>query len=285
MSTRITEHSVRGMTFRCREAGEAGEPVILLHGFPETSAMWLDLIERLAAAGYRCLAPDQRGYSPAARPEGAERYALPELSADVIALADDAGFGRFHLIGHDWGSAAGWAVAAQHPDRLLSWTALSVPHLRAFREAIHGDSDQTGRSGYMSFFRQVGAAEDAMSKNDLAGLRNLWSIHSEETLADYVSVFSQPGALTGALNWYRAPGGFERPDEGAAGEPVSVPTLFIWGNQDQAIGRVAAEAGERHASGPYRFVELNAGHWLAQQEPERVASEILEHLGKFGAAS
>ncbi len=285
MSTRITEHSVRGMSFRCREAGEAGEPVVLLHGFPETSAMWLDLIERLAAAGYRCLAPDQRGYSPAARPEGAEGYALPELCADVIALADDAGFGRFHLIGHDWGSAAGWAVAAQHPDRLLSWTALSVPHLRAFREAIHGDGDQTERSGYMNFFRQVGAAEEAISRNDLAGLRNLWSIHSEETLADYVSVFSQPGALTGALNWYRAPGGFERPDESADGEPVSVPTLFIWGNQDQAIGRVAAEGGERHASGPYRFVELEAGHWLAQQEPERVASEVLEHLGKFGAAS
>ena len=282
MSTRITERSVRGMTFRCREAGEAGEPVVLLHGFPETSAMWLDLIERLATAGYRCLAPDQRGYSPGARPEGAERYVLPELCADVIALADDAGFGRFHLIGHDWGSAAGWA---QHPSRLLSWSALSVPHLRAFREAIHGDSDQTQRSGYMSFFRQVGAAEAAMSANELAGLRNLWSSSSEETVADYVSVFSQPGALTGALNWYRAPGGFERRDEGVAGEPVSVPTLFIWGNRDQAIGRVAAEGGERHASGPYRFVELHAGHWLAQEEPKRVASEILEHLSGFGAAS
>ncbi len=285
MSTTIRERTVRGLTFRCREAGESGEPVILLHGFPETSAMWDDLIPRLADAGYRVLAPDQRGYSPGARPQGAEQYVLHELVADVVALADDAGFERFHLVGHDWGAAAGWAVVDLHPDRVASWTALSVPHLKAFRNAIAGGGDQSQRSGYMSFFRQVGAAEDAMSKNDLAGLRNLWSIHSEETLADYVSVFSQPGALTGALNWYRAPGGFERPDESADGEPVSVPTLFIWGNQDQAIGRVAAEGGERYASGPYRFVELEAGHWLAQQEPERVASEVLEHLGKFGAAS
>ena len=281
MSIRINERSVRGMTFRCREAGEQGEAVVLLHGFPETSRMWQELMEQLVAAGYRCLAPDQRGYSPGARPEGAASYVLDELAADVVALADDAGFERFHLIGHDWGSAAGWGVAGAHPARLLSWSALSVPHLRAFRDAIAGDSDQTQRSSYIGLFRQEGTAEQALSANDFARLRSLWSINSKETIDDYYEVLSQPGALSGALNWYRA-GGLDPGQQAASGD-VSVPTLYLWGNRDQALGRVAAEGSAKYAAGPYRFVELDAGHWLAQEEPARVAQEILAHLRKYGS--
>ncbi len=253
--------------------------MLLLHGFPETSAMWTDLLSRLEAAGYCALAPDQRGYSPGARPEPVESYALGKLAADAIALADDAGFERFHLIGHDWGAACGWAVAELEPERLLSWSALSVPHLAAFRGAIQNDPDQTQRSGYIDFFRQQGSAEDAMSADDFAGLRTLWENNPPEVIEDYLSVFRQPGALTGALNWYRSDG--LRAGTPLGEQPVSVPTLFVWGANDPAIGRGAAEAGERYATGPYRFVELDAGHWLAQEAPESLAREILSHLAKY----
>ena len=279
MAPRITERRVRDMRFRCREAGTRGEPVLLLHGFPETSAMWSDLLGRLETAGYRCLAPDQRGYSPGARPEAVESYALAELAADAIALADDAGFERFHLVGHDWGAACGWAVAELEPERVQSWSALSVPHLEAFRTAIQNDGDQAKRSGYVQMFRQQGVAEEAMSADDFAVLRGLWASNSEETIEDYLAVFRQPGALTAALNWYRSDGLRAETDLGRA--PVSVPTLFVWGANDPAIGRVAAEGGAGYASGPYRFVELDVGHWIAQEAPDELADQILGHLRKY----
>ena len=119
-----------GMTFRARVAGlsSQGEPIIMLHGFPETSAMWGPLIEASASAGYRVVAFDQRGYSPGARPEGVESYTVPKLAGDVLAVADAAGFERFHLVGHDWGCVVGWAVAIQNPERVITWSGLSIPH-------------------------------------------------------------------------------------------------------------------------------------------------------------
>ena len=162
MTVSIRELSANGMTFRCREAGpEGGEPVILLHGFPETSHMWLPLMERLAGEGYRCLAPDQRGYSPGARPEGIENYRYQDVAGDVVALADAAGFDRFHLVGHDWGAGCGWVVVALTPGRLLSWTSLSTPHVGAFGRAIRNDPDQANRSQYITFFQTPGVAEKA----------------------------------------------------------------------------------------------------------------------------
>ena len=276
------EIEANGMVFRTRVAGVEGssnEPVILLHGFPETSIMWANLMERLADEGYRCFAPDQRGYSPRARPNGIKEYAYQNLTIDVIALADAIGYARFHLIGHDWGSAVGWALIHLHPDRVRSWTAMSVPHLDAFASAIADDADQRKRSQYMAFFMLPEKPEHTLATDDYAALRSLWSSIPNEQVEEYLGVFSQPGALTAALNWYRANSVLlEKRREGPRFGSVQHPTLLIWGNQDMAIGRVAVERTAQYMKGPYRLVELNAGHWLVQEEPERVHDEILRHL-------
>ena len=270
------------MVFHSRGAGldnVSGEPVILLHGFPETSIMWADMMERLANEGYRCFAPDQRGYSPNARPSGAENYIYQELASDVVALADAIGFDRFHLVGHDWGSVVGWAVILLHPQRVHSWTAMSVPHMDAFRSALADDVDQQQRSQYIAFFRTPGQAEKTLTANDFEPLRALWASIPSDQVEEYITVFSQPGALTAALNWYRANSfDLEQGYQGALFGPVWHPTLLIWGNQDIAIGRAAVVRTEQYMKGPYRLVELNAGHWLTQEEPARVHGEVLSHL-------
>ena len=276
------EIEANGMTFRSRVAGldnGTGEPVILLHGFPETSIMWANLMERLADEGYRCFAPDQRGYSPNARPEGVEKYTYQELASDVVALADELGFGRFHLIGHDWGSIIGWIVLSLYPERVHSWTAMSVPHIDAFISAIADDADQQQRSQYIAFFRLPEQPEKTLTANNLEPLRALWSPMTEEQVEEYIAVFSQPGALTAALNWYRANSfGLEKGYQGAMFGPVSHPTLLIWGNQDIAVGRAAVERTAQYMKGPYQLVELDASHWLIQEEPDSAYNEILAHL-------
>jgi pimeloyl-ACP methyl ester carboxylesterase len=275
MPTSIRDIAANSMTFRARFAGESGEPVILLHGFPETSHMWVELLPKLEAAGYRCLAPDQRGYSPGARPEGIENYSYNHVAGDVIALADAWGVDRFHLVGHDWGAGAGWAAVALHPERIVSWSALSVPHIGAFGTAIREDADQAKRSTYITFFQEPGVAEAALSADDFAGLKNVWSASSDAEKAEYLSIFKQPGALSGALNWYRGSRGIE---PGTQFGDVTTPSLLVWGNQDQAIGRVGVEGGAKFMKGPYTFVELDAGHWLIQEKFEAVSDAILTHL-------
>ena len=264
-------------TYDVRHAGDGGDLVILLHGFPETSHMWLPLLQRLGEAGYTAIAPDLRGYSPGARPEGAEYYTYPDMALDIVAMADSLGKERFHLVGHDHGAALGWYVAGLHAERLKSWTALSVPHVDAFVEAIASNAEQRERSGYMDFFRQVGTAEAGLSANDFAALRNIWSASSPEQAAEYLRVLSQPGALTGVLNWYRGGLGEKRQPVGQ----ISVPTLLIWGNQDQAIGRPGVTATPPLMAGPYRLAELDAGHWLIQEAEEAVLNETLAHLRQF----
>jgi len=278
----VLEIEANGMIFRSRGAdldNVSGEPVIFLHGFPETSIMWANLMGRLVDEGYRCFAPDQRGYSPNARPEGVQKYIYQELTSDVVALADVLGFKRFHLVGHDWGSVIGWIVVSLHPERVHSWTAMSVPHMDAFRSALADDPDQQKRSKYIAFFRAPEQPEKWFTANNLELLRTLWSSIPEEQVEEYITVFSQPGALTAALNWYRANSfELEKGYQGAMFGPVSHPALLIWGNQDMAVGRAAVERTEQYMKGPYRLVELNAGHWLIQEEPESVYNEILVHL-------
>ena len=143
------------LVFSCRSAGleNTGEAVILLHGFPETSHMWVDLLHQLSSRGYRVIAPNQRGYSPGARPGDIKEYSIKNIVEDVFALADAFDFKQFHLVGHDWGSAIGWAVVALQPEKVLSWTAMSVPHMKAFSYAYKYDKDQQERSRYIGFFK------------------------------------------------------------------------------------------------------------------------------------
>ena len=278
MTVEETQMSVGEHTYDIRRAGDGGELVILLHGFPETSHMWLPLLEHLAANGYTALAPDLRGYSPGARPAAAEHYSHEAMAGDILAMADALGRDRFHLVGHDHGAGLGWHMAGRHAERLMSWTALSVPHVDAFLQAIATNAEQRQRSGYMDFFRQVGTAEAALSANDFAAMRNIWTASAPEQVEEYLRVLRQPGALTGALNWYR--GGFT--EERQAVGQVSVPTLLIWGNQDQAIGRPGVTATPPLMDGPYRLLELDAGHWLIQEAEADVLRETLAHIEEFG---
>ena len=278
MTVEETQMSVGEHTYDIRRAGDGGELVILLHGFPETSHMWLPLLEHLAANGYTALAPDLKGYSPGARPAAAEHYSHVAMAGDILAMADALGRDRFHLVGHDHGAGLGWHMAGRHAERLMSWTALSVPHVDAFLQAIATNAEQRQRSGYMDFFRQVGTAEAALSANDFAAMRNIWTASAPEQVEEYLRVLRQPGALTGALNWYR--GGFT--EERQAVGQVSVPTLLIWGNQDQAIGRPGVTATPPLMDGPYRLLELDAGHWLIQEAEADVLRETLAHIEEFG---
>lgn len=268
-----------GLTFDVRDAGPLdGELVILLHGFPETSASWAGVTPGLNAAGYRTLAPDQRGYSPGARPRGRRAYRVTELVADVLALADAAGADRFHVVGHDWGGIVAWYLAGWHPDRLRTLTALAVPHPQAFVRALV-TSDQALRSWYMLALQVPWAPERFILARDAAPLSMALRRTGldEDAIGRYVAAMRAPGALTAAVSWYRAlPLG-----AGAAARlgPIEVPTLYVWSTQDQALGRAAAEATARHVTGPYRFEVLDGvSHWIPEEEPQRVTSMVLEHV-------
>jgi pimeloyl-ACP methyl ester carboxylesterase len=272
-----------GMTFKCRVAGDpSGEPVILLHGFPETSHMWIPLLERLSENGYYCIAPDQRGYSPQARPTDVKDYEIEELVSDVVALADAFGFDKFQLIGHDWGSAIGWGVVAFHPDRVKSWTALSVPHLKAFSDAVRFDKKQKKMSRYMGFFQLRGIAEWIMLRKDRAMLRKTWKKSSQEELQEYLKVIGNKPGLKAALAYYRA--NYKVLKKGQKMDDyleLKTPTLLIWGKKDIAIGPVGVDGTAKYMKGPYERIDLDAGHWLMQEAFEEVATPILNHLNKY----
>jgi pimeloyl-ACP methyl ester carboxylesterase len=271
---------VRGFEFDARVAGPADGPVvILLHGFPETSLSWRHQLPVLADAGYRAVAPDQRGYSPRARPSEVDAYGSPELVADVLAFADHLGAERFHLVGHDWGAAVAWQVAGRHADRLRSLTILSVPHPSAFGEAVASpESDQAQRSSYVEMFRAEDT-EHGMLANDAIGLRLIYlgSGMTEDEAAPYVDALGNAEALCAALNWYRA----ARLDHVAGLGPIVAPTLFVWSTEDPALGREGAEATGSHVEGPYRFEVLEGvSHWIAEQAADEFNALLLAHLAQ-----
>jgi pimeloyl-ACP methyl ester carboxylesterase len=268
-----------GMTFTARVAGPAdGRVVLLLHGFPETSWSWRHQIEALAGAGYRVVAPDQRGYSAGARPAGAEHYRLPALVGDVVAIADQLGADRFDLVGHDWGGAVAWQTAGRHPGRLRTVTVLSTPHPKAFTKALRtDDADQASRSSYMQFFQQPDVPEQMFLANDGDGLRNLFVASGLQAgeFEEYVRVLLEPGAMTAALNWYRAASIADVEGMG----PVTTPTLYVWSTNDVALGREAAEATAQHVDGAYRFEVLDGvSHWIAEEAPDDLNRLLLDHL-------
>jgi pimeloyl-ACP methyl ester carboxylesterase len=257
-----------------------GAPVLLLHGFPESSYQWRHQLPALAAAGYRVLAPDLRGYSPGARPEAVDAYHIDHLVADVAAFVDHLGTGRVHLVAHDWGAIVAWFVASRHADRLRSLTAVSTGHPLAIAQALTlPGCDQAARFAYVRFFQMRGLPERLLLAGNGAGLRALMAstrFEHKEAMDRYVSRLSEPGALTAALNWYRAL------DMGALRSlgPVSVPTLYIWSTEDLALGREGAEGTGAYVTGPYRFVELEGiSHWIPEDVPEEFNRLLLEHLG------
>jgi len=275
--------TVPNAEFRARAVALDAErtPVLLLHGFPETSAMWLPLLSALADAGHPAVAFDQRGYSPGARPLGVDQYRLDLLVDDVLAVADALGWERFHLIGHDWGAAVGWLTAMTVPDRVRSWTALSIPHPAAFGAALASDPDQQRRSRYFVLFRTPWLPELLFSFNGFSLLESMYAPMSDVQRDEYLRVFGEPGALTAALNWYRAMDVSEAAATVAA--TVRQPVLFVWGNRDPAVSRAAVAGQGPYVTGPFQAVELQAGHWLMEEAPEQVIPPVLAHLAASDA--
>lgn len=265
------------LTFDVLDRGPAdGPPVVLLHGFPQFNTSWEPIMERLVAQGYRCLAPNQRGYSPGARPPRRRDYRLAYLAGDITALIDELGGGPVHLVGHDWGAAVAWQVAATAPEKLASMSAFSVPHPAAFQKAIL-TSRQGLASWYMYMFQLPRLPELQLGrKGGAAGARMLERLagQNREAAERDGRAMVEAGALTGALNWYRAIP-LTPPTEGPG--RIAVPTQMVWSDGDSAI----TEKGVRDTAGfvtaDYRLEILRGvTHWIPDQCPDRAAELLLE---------
>lgn len=281
----VTDRKVQldpGLVFDVSDAGDAQAPLVLmLHGFAVSRHLYDAQLPALAAAGYHAAAPNQRGYSPGARPDPAvfSAYDIDLLIGDALALADALGGAgcRFHLVGHDWGGSLSWEIAYRYPERVASLTMLSRPHPHAFARALREDPEQPHRSRHHQAFQDADAvprllADNAKWLRDRHAAQGIPAAATEKHLA----VLGTTGALEAALAWYRARGTVHRPIG-----PIAVPTLFIWGDADDTVGRMAAEGTGDFVTAPYRFEVLpGVGHYAPDQVPDRVNALLLEHLAR-----
>lgn len=269
--------NARGLTLQVSAGGPGqGDPVLLLHGFPQHSGEWDRVRPRLHATGLRTYALDQRGYAPGARPPAVEDYRMAECVADAAAVLDALDVRAAHVVGHDWGALVGWHLAARAPERVRTLTAVSVPHPLALSYALATDPDQRHRSAYITLFRQPDKAERVLLGDDAAALRRLLTGVGPDRIDAYAEPMRAPGALTAALNWYRA----ASPADLTGLGPVTVPTTYVWSDGDAAIGRTAAEACVHHVVADYRFRALpGVSHWIPDESPDAVADAVLERVG------
>jgi pimeloyl-ACP methyl ester carboxylesterase len=274
-----------GLTFDVHEHGPAdGDPVLLLHGFPQRGTSWDAVAARLAARGYRTLAPDQRGYSPGARPHGRRAYRLSALVDDALAVVDElvGPSGRVHVVGHDWGAAVAWRLGARHADRVRSLTAVSVPPPAAYLRSL-----VTTRQGLAAWYvnalqvpglpeRALGAGGRPFSPRFVAALRRAGQ--SRAAAERDAAGLADPAALTAAINWYR---GLLAEKPGDTDPPVQVPTLFVWSDGDTALTRQSTELTHQHVAGSFRYAELRGvSHWIPDEAPDQLAELLLEHLAE-----
>lgn len=276
----IQSVEANGLTFECTIDGPAdGAAVLLLHGFPEDRTSWEGITAPLASAGYRTIAPDQRGYSLGARPDGVAAYRLGNMVADAMGILDALRVDRAHVVGHDWGGAVAWAIASAQPDRARSLSVLSTPYPSAItRVALR--SNQLLKSWYMGMFQAPLVAEWMLTPQR-RGWRAIMRGLPADAKARYSARASEPGALTAMLNWYRAlPLDAARPS--VDWHRITVPTLYVWGRDDPALGEAAALATADYVKGPYTFVALpGQGHWLPELATDEVLPLLAEHLAAY----
>ena len=297
------EVAANGFRFRCDRAGDGGPLVVLLHGFPHSRHSWTGQLPALAAAGFTALAPDQRGYSPGARPDAVADYGTERLIDDVVALAAALGHDRFHLVGHDWGGQIAWLLAATRPQYLHSLTVLSRPHPAAFAQAMQADPAQSTRSRHHRAFQDPAMADrlladDARYLRRVLAFEDIDALIAEPATAErqaaerrvmpdghvdaYLSVLGDRAALDAALNWYRA--AFQGFSVLAAEDlpNVTMPTLYLWGDRDFSVGAAAAEATAGRVDAPYTFRRIDgAGHFLSDEAGEAVTGALLAHVTRF----
>jgi pimeloyl-ACP methyl ester carboxylesterase len=275
-----------GLTFDTLLAGEPDAPlVLLLHGFAESMHCWRAQVAALAAAGYRAVAPSQRGYSPRGRPDPSNtvNYHIDRLMDDAMAIVAACGYGarRFHLVGHDWGGSIAWSLADRFSLRLASLTVLSRPHPNAFNRALQmPDGEQAHRSRHHKAFLEPDAA-DVVLADDARWLRERLAAAGvpAASIEQHLGVLGNKDTMEAALAWYRARGAIRGPLG-----MIEVPTLYIWGDADDTVGRIAAEGTQDFVSAPYCFEVLpGVGHFAADQAPDRVNELLLPHLAAYPA--
>jgi epoxide hydrolase 4 len=256
-----------------------GSVVLLLHGFPEFWYGWQKQIDPLAAAGFRVIVPDQRGYNKSSKPSGVRSYALTELVSDVIAIADQLGQERIFLVGHDWGAAVAWSVTLLHPNRVAKLVILNVPHPSVMRRYLMKNWSQRRKSWYMFFFQLPYLPEAFLSASNfrrgaasLAGTSRPGTF-SEADLAQYRAAWSQPGALTGMIHWYRAAFRYRAkfPDR-----TVRVPTRILWGLRDRFLMAEMAQDSLRYCPQAELITFPEASHWLQHEEPARISQILVD---------
>jgi pimeloyl-ACP methyl ester carboxylesterase len=254
----------------------AGPAVLCLHGFPQDGTAFDEVRQRLSAAGSRVLVPHQRGYAPSARPPGRAAYALPELVHDALAVLDAAEVRAAHVVGHDWGGALAWALAARHRERVSGLTVLSTPHPRAMvAAALRG---QALRSAYIGLFQLPLLPEAVALRDDAAVMRAALSGSGlpADAVQRYVSRLQEPRALRSALAWYRA-----LPLGSAYGVgTVRVPTTYMWGAKDPFFAKASVLSTGNWVAAPFRSIGLRAGHWLPENRGVEVADQVLEGMAR-----
>ncbi|MBV8199110.1 MAG: alpha/beta fold hydrolase [Acidobacteria bacterium] len=275
--------ATNGIRLHAVEAGPpGGRLLILLHGFPELWHAWHRYIEPFAAAGFRVLVPDQRGYNLSDKPRGIAAYRLDRLARDVVGLIDDAGRERACLAGHDWGGAVAWWVGIEFPQRLERLALLNIPHPHVMRRHLRGSREQRRRSRYMFFFQLPCLPELALRRGDWAYCARALTATSRPgtfsaaDLAVYRQAWSQPGAVTAMLDWYRA--ALRRPPPRPASLRVRVPALLLWGTRDRFLGSEMAQPSIDLCDDG-RLELVDATHWLHHEEPALVQRRLAEFFG------
>lgn len=263
-----------GVTLAVQNEGE-GLPVVLLHGFPDSSHVWRNQAPALVAAGLHVVAPDLRGFGESEKPEGVDEYAVRRSAADVVAVLDALEIERAHIVGHDWGAAVAWLTATFVPERVDRLVALSVGHPNTLRERT---IEQREKGWYQLFFQFEGVAEELLTQDDWKLFREV--LRGEGDVDRYVADLSRPGALTAALNWYRANAAPARElEQRPPLPPVAAPTLGIWSTGDHYLPEDRMLGSGDHVTGPWRYERIDgASHWLQLDAPERVNELLLEFL-------
>jgi pimeloyl-ACP methyl ester carboxylesterase len=265
----------RGLTFDVYEGGPPDGPaVLLLHGFPQDHRQFELMAPRLHEAGLRTIALDQRGFSPGARPAEVSAYRLTEPLADAVAVFDALGVERAHVVGHDWGAGVGWMLAAFHPDRIRTLTAVSVPHPRALGLAMRIRRSQRARFAYMGVFRSA-AAERLLLAGNGAALRSMMKPIGDRAYL-YAEAMREPGRLTGGLNWYRAMSVADMAGIGV----ITVPTTYVWSDKDGIVTLTAALRTGDWVDADYQLVAMKGvGHWIPEEAPAALAEAVLRRIG------
>ncbi|MEA3066462.1 MAG: hypothetical protein QOJ27_2923 [Sphingomonadales bacterium] len=284
-----------GVTLNVASAGpEDGEPILFLHGFPESHRTWRHQLAGLAGR-YRVHAPDQRGFAASDKPEGVENYQTDRIVADVMALADALGLDHFTLAGHDWGGAVAWTAALTHPFRVKRLIIVNAPHPLVFQKSLIDDAAQREASQYISFFRSP-AAEAAITGMGLEGfLDRVMLSHADGTRLPagerqhYLDDWSQPGALTAMLNWYRASKiAVPAPGEEAKAPlwthapfpRLKMPVLVVWGLKDTALLPVQLDGLHELIEDLRLVTSPSAGHFITWEEPGTVTAAISDFMAE-----